>query len=59
MAFSKEARATTNFSKSARPISNATGRYGFGLFGYARYGTASGFSKSARPVTAFTKSSLP
>ena len=59
MAFTKQATNTTNFTKQARPIRGAAGRFGFGTFGAARFGMTDSFSKQARPTQNFSKVARP
>lgn len=61
MPFTKQARPSANFTKTGRPISAKSARFGFAKFGEARFGQTDGWyaGKVARPSQNFTKTARP
>lgn len=59
MAFTKEARPTSNFAKAARTLTGKVARFNIAKFLMAKFGATSGFDKQARPTSNFTKEARP
>jgi len=58
MAFTKQARPTSNFTKAARALSGRIAKFGIAKFGQAKYGQNYGY-KVPRPTSNFTKQARP
>ena len=59
MAFTKQAKPTSNFTKAARQVSGRAARFLFARFGQARFGKGDSYDKTVRPTANFTKTARP